>query len=112
EPAAVVAQAPVAALADAAREGLGGGAVLALVQGSPSDVPERYAVADPVALLPTGVRTTCVHAAGDDLVPISQSEKYVAAAGPDAELVRFEGGHFEHLEPQSQACKAMRDALA
>ena len=111
-PAAVVAQAPVAALADGAREGLGGGAVLALVQGSPEDAPDRYAVADPIALLPTGVRTVCVHAPGDDLVPISQSEKYVAAAGSDASLVRFEGGHFEHLDPASTACQAMRDALA
>lgn len=112
EPAAVVAQAPVAALADGAREGLGGGAVLALVQGSPDEAPDRYAVADPIVLLPTGVRTVCVHAPGDGLVPISQSEKYVAAAGSGAELVRFDGGHFEHLDPASEACRAMRDALA
>ncbi len=111
-PAAVVAQAPVAALADGAREGLGGGAVLALVQGTPEDAPDRYAVADPIALLPTGVRTTCVHAPGDDLVPLSQSEKYVAAAGSDAMLERFDGGHFEHLDPGSSACVLMRDALA
>jgi pimeloyl-ACP methyl ester carboxylesterase len=69
-------------------------------------------VADPVALLPTRVPTVCVHAPGDDLVPISQSEKYVAAAGSDARLVRFDGGHFEHLDPASQACAAMREALA
>jgi acetyl esterase/lipase len=111
-PAAVVAQAPVAALADGAREGLGGGAVLALVQATPEEAPERYAVADPIALLPTRVRTVCVHAPGDDLVPISQSEKYVAAAGPDAQLIRFDGGHFEHLDPSSEACATMRDALA
>ena len=112
EVAAVVAQAPVAALADGAREGLGGGAVLALVGGTPQEVPERYAVADPIALLPTGVRTTCVHAAGDDLVPISQSEKYVTAAGSAATLETFDGGHFEHLDPASSACVLMRDALA
>jgi acetyl esterase/lipase len=111
-PAAVVAQAPVAALVEGAREGLGGGAVLALVQGTPEDAPERYAVADPIALLPTGVPTVCVHAPGDDIVPIRQSEKYVAAAGGQARLVRFDGGHFEHLDPAAQACAAMRDALA
>jgi len=70
--AAVVAQAPVAALADGARLGLGRGAVQTLVGGGPDELPERYAVADPLALLPTGVPTTCVHAAGDELVPISQ----------------------------------------
>ena len=112
QPAAVVAQAPVAALADGARERLGGGAVVALVGGTPEQVPERYAVADPVALLPTGVRTVCVHAAGDDVVPHSQSEKYVAAAGSAAELVQYPGGHFEHLDPESEACSAMREALA
>ena len=110
-PAAVVAQAPVAALASGARQGLGGGAVLALMGGGPDEVPERYAFGDPIALLPTGVRTTCVHAPGDDLVPISQSESYVEAAGADAELVRFDGGHFEHLDPASRACEAMRAAL-
>ena len=69
-------------------------------------MPDRYAAADPLALLP-GVPTVCVHAAGDDLVPISQSETYVAAAGPTASLVRFDGGHFEHLDPSSAACSAL-----
>ena len=110
--AAVVAQAPVAALADGARLGLGGGAVRALLGGGPDELPERYAVADPLALLPTGLPTTCVHAAGDDLVPISQSETYVAAAGPVARLVRVPGAHFEHLDPASEACAAMREGLA
>jgi acetyl esterase/lipase len=110
-PTAVVAQAPVAALAEGAPLGLGSGAIPALLGGSPDEVPERYAVADPMALLPTGVPTTCVHAPGDDLVPISQSEAYVAASDT-ARLVTFEGGHFEHLDPASRACQLMRQALA
>jgi acetyl esterase/lipase len=111
QPAAVVAQAPVASLAEGARLGLGAGAVPALLGGTPQEVPERYAVADPIALLPVGADVTCVHAPGDDLVPISQSRDYVAAAGPGAGLVEFSGGHFEHLDPSSQACEAMRSAL-
>lgn len=111
QPAAVVAQAPVAALALGAPLGLGGGAIPALLGGSPAEVPERYAVADPLALLPTGVPTACVHAPGDDLVPISQSEAYVAASDT-ARLVTFDGGHFEHLDPASRACELMREALA
>jgi len=110
-PSLVVAQAPVAALAEGARQGLGGGAVQALLGGDPSQVPERYAAADPLALVPSGVPTVCVHAPGDDLVPLSQSEKYVAAAGSDAQLVTFDGGHFEHLDPASTACAALREAL-
>jgi acetyl esterase/lipase len=112
-PAAVVAQAPVAALAEGARARLGGGgdAVQALLGGEPDEVPERYALADPLALLPLSARTTCVHASDDDLVPLWQSETFVAAAG-SAELVVVGTGHFEHLDPASRACAAMREALA
>jgi fermentation-respiration switch protein FrsA (DUF1100 family) len=53
-----------------------------------------------------------VHAPGDDLVPLSQSETYVAAAGSAARLVTFDGGHFEHLDPANEACRLMREALA
>ncbi len=113
-PSLVVAQAPVAALADGARQRLGSGAVTALLGGSPEQVPDRYAGADPVALLPTGVPSVLVHAARDSLVPIRQSETYVAAAtaaGDDSRLVRVGGGHFEHLDPASPACGALREAL-
>jgi len=113
-PSLVVAQAPVAGLANGVRLGLGGGAVQALLGGTPAQVPERYAAADPTALLPTGVRSVLVHADGDDLVPISQSTAYVAAAtavGDDSRLVRFDGGHFEHLDPASAAVAALREAL-
>ena len=114
-PALVVAQAPVAALADGARLGLGGGAVQALLGGTPATVPERYAAADPSALLPSGVPSVLVHAADDDLVPISQSTGYVeaaTAAGDDSRLVRVDGGHFGHLDPASSAIGALREALA
>lgn len=112
-PGAVVAQAPVAALADGARARLGdgGNAVQALVGGEPDEVPDRYALADPLQLLPTGVRTTCVHAPDDGVVPLWQSE-FFAEAADLAELVVVGSGHFEHLDPSSEACAAMRDALA
>jgi acetyl esterase/lipase len=109
-----VPQAPVAALADGARQGLGAGAVQALVGGEPHEVPERYAVADPVALLPTGVPSVLLHAEGDDTVPLSQSRTYVraaTAAGDDSALVVVPGGHFEHLDPGSAALAQLRMAL-
>ena len=108
-PALAVAQAPVAALADAARLRLGDGAVQALLGGEPDEVPDRRDVADPMALLPTGVPTVCVHAPGDDRVPLHLSQTYAAAAG--ARLVRVSGGHFEHLDPASEAVGVLRDAL-
>jgi acetyl esterase/lipase len=110
-PALVVAQAPVAALEDAARRRLGSGAVQALLGAEPAEVPDRLAVADPLGLLPTGVPTVCLHADADDQVPIASSEAYVAAAGGDARLVHVPGGHFEHLDPASEAVAALRDAL-
>jgi len=114
-PALVVAQAPVALLAEAARRGLGSGAAAALTGGAPAAVPERYRVADPVALLPTGVPSVLVHGEADDIVPLSQSEGYVAAAvaaGDRSRLVHVPGGHFEHLDPSSVACERLREALA
>jgi acetyl esterase/lipase len=111
-PALVVAQAPVAALALGSVLGLGSGAVDAFVGGSPTSVPERYAVADPVALAPSGVRTVLVHGAADDTVPLSQSHAYLAAAGPGCTLETVAGGHYDHLDPTSPACEVLRTALA
>lgn len=114
-PALVVPQAPVAALAEASWQGLGGGAVDALLGGGPEAVPQRYAVADPLALLPTGVPSVLLHGRGDDVVPLSQSERYAAAAraaGDDSTVRVDAGGHFEHLDPRSAALAALREALA
>lgn len=113
-PTVAVGQAPVAALTEGAPQDLGNGAIQRLLGGSPAEVPDRYAQADPVAHLPTGVRTVLVHGAGDDLVPISQSETYLAAAteaGDRCVLDRVGGDHFAHLDPESEACERMRLAL-
>lgn len=109
-----VAQGAVAALGIAARQHLGAGATQILLGGGPDEVPDRYAVADPFALLPTGVRTVLIHGTDDEDVPLSQAERYVAAAtavGDDATLVKYVGGHFEHLEPDSEAGELLRQAL-
>lgn len=113
---AAIAQAPVADLVSAAREGVGNGAVEDLLDGGPDDVPERYAVSSPQELLPvSGVRFTVVHGDADDKVPLRQSTAYVDAAralGMQVELQVLEGvGHFEHLDPDSPAVTAMRTAL-
>ena len=113
-PVLAVGQAPVAALVAGVPQRLGGGAIPRLLGGSPEQMPDRYAAADPVALLPSGVRTVLVHSAADTAVPISQSETYVAAArdaGDDATLVRVGGDHYAHLDPASEACDQLRTAL-
>lgn len=98
----VVSLAGVLTLADAARDGVGGTAVPDLVGGMPDDVPDRYAAADPMALLPLRVPLRAVHAPDDDRVPLSISRSYVAAAraaGDDAELVEVTGDHFTLVDP-------------
>lgn len=109
-----VGQAPVADLVGAAGADLGGGAAQALLDGGPGEVPDRYAAGSPQELLPVeGVRLVLVHGAADDVVPVSQSRAYAAAAGPGAELHVLAGvGHFEHLDPASAALGPVHRALA
>lgn len=109
-PALVVPQAPVACLALAWEQRLGDGAVELLMGGGPAQHPERYAVADPLALLPSATRCVLVHGRDDDVVPMTQSETYQRASG--CELVQVPGGHFEHLDPGSVAHSALTTALA
>ena len=95
--AGAVLQAGVLDLVRGSVEGLGGGAVDAYLGGSPAQEPAAYAEASPIALVPVGVPTVCVHGTADPLVPISQSESFVAAAraaGDTTELRTFDGDHF------------------
>jgi acetyl esterase/lipase len=109
-----VPQAGVLDLADGAAQGLGAGAVDAFLGGKAAAVPERVAVASPIALLPAGVEVICLHGDADDTVPIRQSERYVAAAraaGDPARLVRLPGtGHFEVIDPADPAWRACKEA--
>ena len=74
-------------------------------------MPERYAAADPVRLLPTGAAVLCVHGAGDDVVPVDQSERYAAAAaaaGDRVELRVVPGDHMVLIDPASPAWATAR----
>jgi len=112
---AVATQAGVNDLATGSRDGLGGGAVDSVVGGPPSAVPERYAVADPTALLPLGIPVLVVTGSDDVIVPSSQSRDFAAAARKAGDDVRLEvvagEGHFEHLDPRSGVWKVLRNWL-
>jgi acetyl esterase/lipase len=109
-----VSQAGVLDLVDASEQRLGAGAVDAFLGGGPEALPERYAAASPIALLPLGVPVVCVHGEADDTVPIRQSERYVAAAraaGDPARLVALRGaGHFEVIDVRDPAWRACKQA--
>lgn len=99
----VVSQAGVLDLRSAYGLGLGDGAVEAFLGHPPG---RADAGVDPIRQVPLDVPVWCVHGGADVVVPISQSEAYVAAAtaaGATAELVRVEGDHFAVVDPGSAA---------
>ena len=114
-PSGAVSQAGVSDLVAGAEAGLGGGACQALLGGEPGEVPERYAVASPAALLPLGVPQLLVHGARDDLVPPGQSRDYAAAArasGDAVDLVELgDADHFDVIETSDPAWAAVIDWL-
>jgi pimeloyl-ACP methyl ester carboxylesterase len=61
---------------------------------------EHFAEGSPLELLPLGVPQIVIHGTADDGVPYAMSERYVAAAGGEAELVTLDStGHFEPIDP-------------
>jgi acetyl esterase/lipase len=109
-----VAQAGVLDLIRGFEQQLSRGAVGELLGGAPSEVPDRYATASPLELLPLGVPATVVHGDADDAVPIEQSERYAAAAeraGDQADLVRLAGvDHMDLIDPATAAWAICRSA--
>lgn len=104
----VVALAPVADLRSAHEEGLGAGAVQALMGGSPQDLPDAYAAADPARMLPGAVPVTVIHGDRDQSVPVEMSRglrgvKYVELPGVE---------HFALIDPLSSAWPQVARALA
>ena len=93
---------------------LGGGAVAAFMGGSPKDLPDAYAQASPIARVPLNVPTVCVHGRQDDVVPIGQSEVFVAAAqraGDVSELQAFDGDHSALIDTTTQGWELCVEAL-
>ncbi|MGH8908329.1 MAG: alpha/beta hydrolase family protein [Egibacteraceae bacterium] len=82
-----------------------------MLGGSAARVPQRFALASPIARLPLGIPQLLVHGDADRHVPISQSRAYASAAqaaGDVAELVEFPGmGHFEPLDPDHPSWQAV-----
>ena len=107
-PVAAIAQAGVNDLAETYREGPGG-AVGWLMGGSPDAHPERYSVADPIALVPLAMPVLLVHGTEDSTVSVRRSRHYAAAAraaGGEVELVELagaDGAHRRHVDPDSAA---------
>lgn len=76
-----------------------------LLGGGPSDVPERWAQADPMRRIPLAVPVGLVHATGDETVSVLRSREYAAAAraaGAEVSLAETPGGHRDLIDPDSR----------
>ena len=97
------------------KENIGDGAVVGLLGGGPTDHPERYEAADPIVRIERRLPVRIVHGSQDDVVPMNQSDTYVAAAreaGQDAALTVVDGDHMAVIDPLHPAFDALQTALA
>ena len=109
----VVALAPVGDLRFAADAGLGSGATVDFLGGTPDAVPQVYDAADPATRMDT--RPDCevvvVHGDRDDVVPVETSRR-LAARHPWLDLRELAGAdHFDVIDPVSPAWPAVRSAV-
>jgi pimeloyl-ACP methyl ester carboxylesterase len=105
---ATVALAPVADLVEADRERLGDGAVRAFLGADPADRADL----DPVRLVTPSQPVRLVHGALDDVVPVAQSQAYVAAhQGASVEVVP-DADHFDLIDPASAAWPHVVESIA
>jgi acetyl esterase/lipase len=107
----VVSQAGVLDLGSAYRDDLGAGAVERFLghPPGPDDAP-----ADPMRQVPLEVPIHCVHGVDDDVVPVSQSREYVAAAtaaGGRASLTEVAGDHYVVVDPASETWRLTLEIL-
>jgi acetyl esterase/lipase len=89
--------------------------VAPLLGGTPDKVPERYAQASPIELVPLGVPQRLLHGSLDRFVPVEQSLGFARRAkekGDDAEALLIEGaGHFDLIAPFAPAWTRVEQAV-
>ncbi|NBE56229.1 alpha/beta hydrolase family protein [Streptomyces boluensis] len=111
----VVALAPIVGFARAVELDVCGGAPLQLLGGE-GQFEERVALADPAALLPTGIATTLVQGRADTTVPFELAEEYADAAAKAGEVVGCtlleDVGHFPLIDPAADACAVVAEEIA
>jgi acetyl esterase/lipase len=91
------------------------GAATELLGGTPEQVPERYAQANPMELVPLGLPILLVHGQDDETVTVRRSRAFAEAAraaGDDVTLIEpVPGGHRTHIDPRSAAWRAAAEWL-
>lgn len=107
-PQLIVAQAPVADLANSLE--LSRGAVIDFMGGGPEEVPEAYDVADPARRLPIRIPQLIVHGDRDDSVPLAVVEPYVGASGADF-VVFDDTDHFDVIDPAHRSWSVVMESI-
>ncbi len=80
--------------------------IVALMGGTPAQVPERYARGNPIRRVPLGVPMLLVHGDRDETVPPQRSRELAAAAraaGDDVTLVEPRADHTHVIDPRDPA---------
>ena len=89
--------------------------VTSLLGGTPTTVPERYAQASPIKLLPLGIPQVLILGTHEDFVPLPLAEAYAAAAtavGDSVRLLVIPGvGHFETASPRASTWPLVESAI-
>jgi len=89
--------------------------IATLLGGTPETVPERYAQASPIRLVPLGIPQALVIGEHEDFVPRPLVEAYAAAAaraGDSVRVILLPGlGHFDPASPRSAAWPRLRSAV-
>ena len=81
--------------------------------GTPKQIPEAYADADPARRLPVKVPQLIVHGLRDDDVPFEGVAPYIAAAGDGIDTLIFEDeGHYDVIDPAAPSWEATLAYLA
>ena len=109
----VVALAPVGDLRFAADTGMGSGAAVDFLGGTPAEIPEVYDAADPATRMHVrpAHEVVVVHGERDDVVPVESSRR-LAARHPWLDLREIPGAdHFDVIDPVSPSWSAVRSAI-
>lgn len=102
-------------LREAWKQNLSNGAVEEFLEGTPDEVPDHYAAASPMALIPSRVPHLLIHGDEDAIVPVSMSEAYHAAtlgAGGRSTLLTLpDADHFDVIDPESHVWPEIASAI-
>jgi acetyl esterase/lipase len=89
--------------------------ITTLLGGTPTAVPERYAQASPIKLLPLGIPQVLIMGEHEDFVPRPLAEAYVRAATQAGDSVRMivipGAGHFEIASPRTSTWPQVESAI-